>query len=35
MWGAYLFYGNDFYLKKKEPNRLIVYLSIFEYFLFF
>jgi CHAT domain-containing protein len=28
MWGAYLYYGNDFYLRKKETNYLIFYLSI-------
>jgi CHAT domain-containing protein len=33
MWGAYLYYGNDFYLRKKEPNYLIVYLSISIVFL--
>ena len=28
MWGAYLYYGNDFYLRKKETNYLVFYLSI-------
>jgi CHAT domain-containing protein len=28
MWGAYLYYGNDFYLRKKETNNLFIYFSI-------
>ena len=28
MWGGYLYYGNDFYLNKKESNNLFVYISI-------
>jgi hypothetical protein len=28
MWGAYLYYGNDFYLRKKETNNLFFYLGI-------
>ncbi len=28
MWGAYLYYGNDFYLRKKETNYFVKYLSI-------
>ena len=28
MWGAYLYYGNDFYLIKKETNNLFIYFSI-------
>jgi CHAT domain-containing protein len=28
MWGAYLYYGNDFYLRKKETNYLVIFLSI-------
>ena len=28
MWGAYLYYGNDFYLRKKEKNNFFLYLGI-------
>jgi CHAT domain-containing protein len=28
MWGAYLYYGNDFYLRKKETNYFVIFLSI-------
>ena len=28
MWGAYLYYGNDFYLRKKDTNNLFFYLGI-------
>jgi hypothetical protein len=28
MWGAYIYYGNDFYLSKKETSYLYLYISI-------
>jgi CHAT domain-containing protein len=28
MWGAYIYYGNDFYLSKKETSYLYIYISI-------
>jgi Cu/Ag efflux pump CusA len=28
MWGAYLYYGNDFYLHKKGTTNFYLYISI-------
>lgn len=28
MWGAYIYYGNDFYLSKKETSYLYIYIGI-------